>query len=234
MITQIKQIVSDFAHLFFPANCEGCGSDTLMPNSALCVKCFFNLPNTGHEKTAYNQIMQRLNGRVPLQAAMAGYYFRKEGVLRTLIHELKYRDNQNVGIQLGRMLGKKLSESHHFDSVDMLMPIPLNRKRLRKRGYNQAQIICEGIIQTWKPLPIATNLLVRSVNTGTQTKLNRVERSKNVEGVFEIADPTAFIGKHIAIVDDVITTGSTIEAAANEIKKIKNTKISIIGVALVV
>ncbi len=169
-------------------------------------------------------------GRIAITAGTSEFYFSKGSIMQNLIHELKYKGNRKAGSYLGNLMGKSLHESNRFANIDMLVPLPLFEKKEFKRGYNQAMILCEGIAEVMK-LPIITKNIIRIVHTETQTKKGRIERWENVEKSFAVKDPFALKGKHILLVDDVITTGATMEACGAEILKIDNTRLSIATLA---
>lgn len=225
-----KQLFSDCSHLFFPHCCEGCGTDVLSTDAYLCARCLFEMPKSGMIERPSNILELRLRGRFAFHAAAAGYYYRKEGLIQHLIYQLKYGGKREIGVFLGQLLGYELLKSNRFATVDALIPIPLNEKKFRKRGYNQAEAICEGIAHIWQK-PVVTNLVGRALNTTTQTKQTQMGRWSNVQKAFALSDKIGAEYSHLLLVDDVITTGSTIESCANELLQIPNITISILGVA---
>lgn len=222
--------LKDFSHLFFPHNCEGCGTDVLEKDQFLCAQCFSELPETGFLSQSKNPIERNFYGRIPLQQAGAAYYFTKESLLQALLFQLKYRNNQAVGIYLGNLLGQFLAASELYADVDALIPLPLNPKKEKKRGYNQAKLICDGIAQVWEK-PILDKAVIRKVFTKTQTHENRINRWQNMDGVFAVVQRESIMGKHILLVDDVVTTGATLEACGMPILEQENTTLSIATVA---
>ena len=223
-------ILSDFSHLFYPHLCTGCGSDLLSAENLLCIKCYSQLPKTNYAQHAGNPIEKKFWGRLPLKAAHAEFYFAKETLVQQLIHQLKYKSNKAIGKYLGELMAASLLESNRFQNIDALVPLPLFAKKERKRGYNQAAIICEGM-STMMNVPVYNNLLVRQRFTETQTKKHREERWENVEGSFSLNKETVLEGKNILLVDDVVTTGATFEAAGMALLKVKNTSLSIAALA---
>lgn len=169
-------------------------------------------------------------GRLPITCAGAAYYFTKQSVIQHLVKEVKYRNNPQMGKFLGRLLGHELMKTQRFNSVDALVPLPLNDKKEALRGYNQAMLICEGLAEVWQK-PIIANAVIRQQFTESQTTHTRVERWQNMDGVFSIALPEALAGKHIALIDDIITTGATLEACGREIVQVPGTSLCIISVA---
>ena len=223
----LKSILSDFLHLVYPHNCEGCGTDNLNKDSFLCARCLSDLPETGFFSVADNPIEQKLFGRIKFEQAGAGFYFTKHGLLQHLIAQLKYKHNPEIGRYLGKLIGYQLLETTRFKNVEALIPLPLNSQREQFRGYNQAQLICEGIATVWQR-PIFNQSIIRTVNTATQTHLDADNRWDNVSNAFSIIDSEQLKGKHVALVDDVITTGASIESCGNELLKVERLKLSII------
>ena len=222
----LTTLFHDAVHLFYPHNCIGCGSDLLSKNEQLCIKCISDLPHTRYELHKGNPVEKIFWGRINLQAGHGEFYFSKGQLIQHLMHQLKYKGNKNVGEYLGNMMGKSLLQSGRFSHVDYLVPLPLFPEKEFKRGYNQAEIICNGISETMN-LPVITKNLTRQRSTETQTKKHRTERWQNVEGSFAIKNPSAFENKNILLVDDVLTTGATFEAACQPFLQIPNVGISI-------
>ncbi|WP_026260466.1 ComF family protein [Segetibacter koreensis] len=229
----LKSSIPDFVHLFFPHVCIGCGTDILDDQHQLCLRCLSDLPVTNFFSQPNNPVEKKFYGRMPVKNGGAGYFFTKDSLLETLIYELKYKGNKDIGIYLGQILAKFLTASSRFDEVDVLVPLPLNPKREKKRGYNQASAICTGISSAWKK-PVIDKAVIRKVYTETQTQRGRVTRWENMEGVFAISDSSAIKNKHILLVDDVITTGASLEACGSEILKVAGTTLSIATLAATV
>ncbi|MES1222391.1 MAG: ComF family protein [Bacteroidota bacterium] len=223
MITA-KEIKDSFLHLLFPHICAGCGNDLLNEESQLCIHCIDSLPETNFQSYANNPAEKIFWGRLPLISATAGYYFKKESLIQQLIHQFKYKGKKELGLQLGRMLGKYLAQSGRFNA-DALVPLPLFPIKERKRGYNQATVLCEGMAEMMG-IPVLKNVIVRPQHTDTQTKKGRVERWRNMEGKFVLQDIHSINNKHLLLVDDVITTGATIEACGAELLKGENVRLS--------
>lgn len=219
-MTLIREIKDSFLHLFFPHLCAGCGSD--IPGSAgmLCLRCIDAMPETNFETLPGNPVEKTFWGRLALAAASAQYYFTKESLMQRLMHQFKYNGNMDLGLQLGRMMGEELLASGRF-AADAIIPLPLFPDKERKRGYNQATILCRGMAEPMQ-IPVREDIIVRPMSTVTQTKKGRVERWKNMEGKFMLANPDAARGKCLLLVDDVITTGATLEACGQELLKAGN------------
>lgn len=213
-------------HLAFPHVCEGCGTDSLQEDHLLCLRCLSTLPATNFSPYPENPIEQMFWGRMAVDSATALYYFTKGSMMQELVHQVKYRSNKQLGLYLGELMGSALVESTRFTSVDALIPLPLHPSKEHKRGYNQSALLCEGIARVMRK-PILTDVVARPEETETQTKKNRVERWQNMQGKFKLVDASAIEGKHVLLIDDVITTGATLEACGREILEAKNLRLSV-------
>ena len=213
-------------HLAFPHICEGCGTDSITPDHYLCLQCLDKLPHTHFESHTNNPVEKIFWGRLPLAAATAKYYFTKGSTLQKLLHQFKYRGHQRLGLYLGRKMGTMLVNNPRFEDVEALVPLPLFPEKERRRGYNQAMVLCKGINEVW-PRPIISDAVVRVTATESQTKKNRIERWQNMEDRFQLKDPAVFANKHVLLIDDVITTGATLEACGRAILEAENTRLSI-------
>ncbi len=221
----LKEIKNSLIHLLFPHTCSGCGNDILTKESMLCMRCMETLPETNFETHANNPVEKKFWGRLALDAATAQYYFTRESLVQHLMHQFKYKANQALGLQLGKMMGQRIQQSNRF-KIDALIPLPLFPAKEKKRGYNQATILCQGIAECLH-IPVLKDVIIRSQHTETQTKKGRIERWQNMEGKFELINPAAIQNKHILLVDDVVTTGATLEACGAELLKAENAKLSI-------
>jgi len=222
---RLKEIKDSFLHLLFPHVCAGCGSDLLSEESMLCMRCVDAMPETNFEIHAGNPIEKIFWGRLPLAAATAQFYFTKESLMQHLMHQFKYKNNKDLGLQLGRMMGDQLLRSNRF-KVDALISLPLFPAKEKRRGYNQATVLCYGMAEIMK-VPILDKVILRPQHTDTQTKKGRLERWKNIEGKFVLSKANAITNKHILLVDDVVTTGATLEACGHELLKAENIQLSI-------
>lgn len=225
-----KTIFTDTLHLFYPHICSGCGSDLLQEDQLLCLKCIAGLPQTNYAMHAGNPVEKIFWGRIPLVAAHSEFYFAKESVIQQLIHLLKYKGNQEVGIYLGELMGKSVLNSNRFKNIDYLIPLPLYPDKERKRGYNQAAVICNGMSVIIN-VPVLTGNVIRQRYTETQTKKHRRERWENVADSFVVKDKEKLCGKNVLLVDDVITTGATLEACGHAIMQATGVKLSVATLA---
>ena len=227
---QLKNYFNNFIHLFFPHNCLGCGTDILNNDELLCAQCFHQLPQTGFLSSPQNPVEKIFYGRLNIEHAASAFYFNKDSLLQQLIIQLKYRNNQIAGLYLGKILGRLIIDSKRFDNVDVIIPLPLNEKKLLKRGYNQAALIAKGIAEVFHK-PVLENVVERILFTETQTHKGRIERWQTMENVFNVADASIIKNKHILLVDDIITTGATLEACGASILQNESNKLSICTLA---
>jgi ComF family protein len=197
----------------------------------ICLSCNYNLPRTNFHLVPDNPVAVIFWGRVQIEHATAFYFFNKASRYRHLIHELKYKGRKDIGIELGRILGYEITASSGFTHIDLVIPIPLHKKKLKKRGFNQSECIARGISEAMNK-PLDTSSVIRTVYSATQTRRTRYDRWLNVEGIFKVTDHVFLSGKHILLVDDVVTTGATLEACATEILKVEGTKVSVAVLAM--
>jgi len=212
-------------NLFYPRVCAACGETLLKDEETVCLKCRYTLPFTGYENHADNPLAQVFYGRVRFHAVTACFFFAKSGKVQHLIHELKYKNNPEAGVFLGQELGKTIKDAPLFQGIDYLIPVPLHPRREKQRGYNQSLLIAQGINEV-TGIPIGDKYLIRAVYTTTQTKKSADERHKNVKDIFEVRFPEELEGKHVLLIDDVLTTGATLESCAHQLENIPGITIS--------
>lgn len=220
-ITFIDSIIG----LFYPSVCAACGTSLFKWETLVCTRCRSLLPKTGYEWDKNNPLARIFYGKVRLKAVTAGFFFSKEGRVQHLIHELKYKGNCDAGLFLGQELGKALKEAPLFQGLDYLIPVPLHPKRERERGYNQSMMIARGMAAVLG-VPIGDDVLLRSVNTSTQTHKSKDERWQNVKDIFELRHSELLEGKYVLLIDDVLTTGATLEACALTLSSVPGITIS--------
>lgn len=223
-------MLRDFIGLFYPNNCAGCGQVLLKHESHICTSCKVKMPRTNFSNDSINPINKLFVGKVPVSAATAMFSFTKGGIVQNVMHELKYKGNQKAGEELGRMLGSMLSEMEDFKSIDYIIPVPMHPKKLKVRGYNQCDSICRGANEQMNA-HLLLNGLVKSVHAESQTRKSKYERWKNVESIFELNPKEPIEGGRVLIIDDVVTTGSTLEACCHAVLKAPNTSVCIATVA---
>ncbi len=214
-----------FLSLIYPHNCAGCGSDVLGKSHLLCWDCLNHLPLTGFEQQPTNLVSQLFAGRIPIENATAFVFFSKDSKVQHLIHQVKYKGNKDLGRYLGTLMGHAIQQAN-WNEIDIIIPVPLNKKKLAKRGFNQAKILADGISEILQK-PVAEVAVVRTKFTETQTRKSRINRWQNVEDVFDLGNIDGLENKRILLVDDVVTTGATLEACGQILLKIPSLKLSI-------
>jgi ComF family protein len=230
VLKTILHLGIDLLDLFYPNLCLACDRKLYEHEDVLCDFCKVQLPKTGFHLQEQNPIEKLFYGRCNLYAGAAYYKYIKGGKVQNLIHNFKYRSFTIIGTYVGEVYGRELMKSPRFADVDYIVPIPLHPKKLKKRGYNQSEVFGQGLVESMNAELDADNLYRRK-HTASQTKKSRWERYKNVNEIFDLKDPDKYIGKHILLVDDVITTGSTMEACINVINNVKDVKISVAAMA---
>jgi ComF family protein len=209
--------------------CVTCGDKLLAQEKSICLACFCKLPKTNNFKEPDNVLEQLMAGRMPFERIASFCIFAKKGTIAPLIHHLKYRNRDDIGILLGEMYGKELLGSEFLQSIDVIVPVPLHRKKKKQRGYNQAEMIAKGLSKATS-VPISTDNLIRTIHNPTQTKFDKTRRWENVKDIFDVKNPEEFENKHILLVDDVITTGSRLEGCGEALQKCSGLKISIVAI----
>jgi len=223
--------VTDVKTLFFPKYCSSCNRNLMHFESAICMHCLSHLPRLHVHDEKDNAVEKIFWGRVELNAATAFLQMPRNGIAHRLVHRLKYHNDQEVGERLGVLFGHELMSSERMKNIDVIVPVPLHPKKLHLRGYNQCDCIAKGIGETLG-VEVSQNNLTRTHFSASQTRKGRISRWSNVKDIFWVREPERLEGKHIFIVDDVITTGSTIEACASALNKIKGVKLSVGALAI--
>jgi ComF family protein len=217
-------------HLLYPEICVGCGSDLVSGNNMICSDCMNAIPVTGFYRHRENPVEKIFRGRLPVVNASAYAFFTKDSVTQNLLHGLKYGGNKEIGVNIGRMIGRTLKSCEWNSDLFGLIPLPLHFSRQKKRGYNQAEMICNGMSREMN-LPVMTDVMQRAKKTASQTRKSRTERWTNIESKFELKNDSGIMNKHVLLVDDVITTGATLEACGSELLKIEGVRLSIAAFA---
>ncbi len=228
-----KYYFQDFFSLIWPRICLSCGNSLFKYENEICTQCWLLLPRTNFHLRADNPVSRLFWGRANIETAASFFYFSKGSKVQHLMHCLKYKGNKEIGIVLGKAYGYELLKSPYFNTVNRIIPVPLHPKRLRYRGYNQSEMIGRGLSESMK-IPLDTTSLIRNTATTTQTKKTRFKRWENVSEVFTLTNAEAIKNQHLLIVDDVLTTGATIEACAQILLSAENVKISIATLACAV
>jgi ComF family protein len=227
---QFGRLLNDFFKLFIPSKCLNCGINLHDYEQHVCKSCLVKIAKTNFLNNKENPISQAFWGRSKLEHAFSFYYFTKGSILQNLIHEIKYHGGKELAQVLGKEFGFGIKQSDQFYKFDLICPVPLHVQKEKRRGYNQSDWIAKGMAEVLS-IPVSTNILQRKVFTSTQTKKNRQQRWENVKDAFVIGDYREAENKHILLVDDVMTTGATLEACAQKLLDIQGTKVSIAALA---
>jgi ComF family protein len=222
--------INDFISLIFPRICAGCGNSLWKNEEGLCHTCEYHLPKTNFHHDLENPVTLLFRGRVKIETGAAFLYFNKGSKVQRLVHQLKYKGRKDIGIYLGDQYGQLLKYAPHFNSADAIIPVPLHKKKLMQRGYNQSEQFAIGLAGSMN-IPVNKHMLSRTKATETQTRKSRFSRYQNVKEIFTVQSPHEWKGKHLMLVDDVITTGATLESCVQALNEIAELKISIACIA---
>jgi ComF family protein len=222
---------TDFGTLFFPKYCSSCNRNLMHYEKAVCMHCLTHLPRLQMHDERDNAVEKLFWGRIDLEAATAFLSMPRNGISHRLIHRLKYHGDQGVGERLGALFAHELLASERMKGIDVIVPVPLHPKKLHVRGYNQCDCIARGMAETLGA-DISLNNLTRTHFSASQTRRGRISRWSNVKDIFWVREPEKFENKRILLIDDVITTGATIEACATALNKIQGLQLSVAALAV--
>ncbi len=222
--------LSDFIALIFPELCQACGNNLLRHEDLICTACTYDLPYTNFHLQKNNVVARQLWGRIDVSMVYVLLYFSKGGKVQNMMHQFKYKNMPLIGNKLGKIAGARLMQNMSAENIDIIIPVPLHPEKLRSRGYNQSTQFAIGLAGQLNK-PVDNDNLIRLKHTDTQTRKSRFSRYENMKDVFSVSDPEKFAGKHILLVDDIITTGSTLEACGIELLKIPGLKLSVAAIA---
>ncbi len=227
----IKEYIKDFTGLIYPKICYACNNVLYNNENTICTYCLYEMPETNFHNEENNPLSQVFWGRVSLEATTALFYYQKGCKVQKLMHEFKYRGKREIGIYAGKLLANKLKISEKWKDIECVLPVPLHPKKERQRGFNQSGVFAKGIATELEVNLIEDNL-VREFHSKSQTRKARFQRWKNVETVYHIKNPKTLKNKNLLLVDDVITTGSTIEACTQKLLEIEGTKVWVASMAI--
>lgn len=225
----IKELLKGFVTMIFPQYCTTCMIDLVGGEKYICTKCIYKLPKSKHLYEKENALTRKLWGKVPVEHGMAYLKYSKKGAVQRLLQHIKYKGGSDLSYMLGKWYGEEIKQ-HYPEAFDVVVPVPLHRDKMVLRGYNQSESFARGIAEALE-IPMEAKMLVRKVATTTQTRKKRYERWENVKGIFQLTEAHSFSNKHVLLVDDVITTGATIEACISALQQATNIKISVAAIA---
>ncbi len=229
-MTIAKELLRDVFHQVYPNLCLACGDRLKKQESSICLSCQFSLPQTNFHMQADNPVAKHFWGRVKICTATAFLGFSKGGRVQRLIHQLKYNRQKELGIYLGHWFGQKLLRDGTHEGFDYIIPVPLHPRKIRKRGYNQSDLIAEGLSKALN-VPWSADYLIKGMNNESQTSKSRIERWRNVEHIYQLKSAHDLKGKKVLLVDDVITTGATLEGCAQTLLAIEGLELHIASLA---
>ena len=224
------EVFQDFIYLFFPRPCLACSDALVKGEETICTRCLMEMPKSYYHLDRQNPFYQKLRGRISVERVMALFKFVKQTRIQHLMHALKYKNHPEIGVALGRIYGSELKEAGIQNEIDMIIPVPLHRSKKRSRGFNQSERFGYGLSEVLG-IPCLDEVLIRTIKTETQTRKTRLNRWQNVKEVFQLGNPEQVRGKRILMVDDVITTGATLEACGSVLLESGCASISIACIA---
>ena len=231
MESTLKTWFLSFLHLFFSRQCAVCGTPLQEGEEAICLKCNMDLPRTDYHLRTDNPVERMFWGKLPLERATSYFFYHKGSDFRRILYQLKYSGRKDLGEIMGCFMAAELTVSGFFHNVDVIVPIPLHPRKQRMRGYNQSECIAKGVAAV-TGIPLDTVSVMRRKHTETQTSKSAYERWENVDGIFHLRHLERFVGKHILLVDDVLTTGATPTACADVFRDVKGVRISVLTLAV--
>ncbi|MDR2146549.1 MAG: ComF family protein [Tannerella sp.] len=227
----IRKLLNDVIDLFYPKACLLCRKSLIEGEEHLCMDCLCDLPKTNFHRNTENPAKELFAGYPNVPEALSFLFYEKEGITQEIVHSIKYYGNRNLARYMGRLAALDIYESGYYQDIDAIIPIPLHKKKKRKRGFNQSEILSLGISEIYCK-PVDTKSVIRSVHTSSQTKKTVYDRHTNVENIFKTVDIEALKGKHVLLVDDVITTGATTSACIDALSVVPDLKISVFSLAI--
>lgn len=231
MENTLKTWFLSFVQLFFPRQCAVCGAPLQEGEEGICIKCNMDMPRTNYHTHKDNPVERLFWGKMPLERATSYFFYHKGSDFRRILHQLKYGGRKDLGVMMGRFMAAELASTDFFHDIDVIIPVPLHPRKQKMRGYNQSECIAHGVSDV-TGISVDTTSVVRNKHVDTQTRKSAYQRWENVDGIFSLKNPKSFKGKHILIIDDVLTTGATTTACADAFVTAEEVRISILTLAV--
>lgn len=231
MMGTLRTYLASLLHSFYPRRCVVCGTPLVEGEQGLCTQCVLRMPRTGYHTQEGNPVEVSFWGRAQLERATSYFFYEKGSDFRHLLHRLKYGGRKDLGYLMGRVVATELRESDFLEDIDLLLPVPLHPRKQRERGYNQSACLAKGLSQV-TGIPVNTTSLIRRRHHESQTHKRRYDRWLNVDGIFALRHPERLAGKHLLLIDDVLTTGATITACCDALKEVEGVRISVFTLAV--
>lgn len=231
MENTLKTWLFSFVHLFFPRQCVVCGAPLQEGEEGICLRCNMDMPRTNYHTIKDNPVERVFWGKIPMERATSFFFYRKGGDFRRILHRLKYGGRKDLGEIMGRFIAAELVAADFFRDMDVIVPVPLHPRKQRLRGYNQSEYIARGVSAV-AGIPLDASAVIRRKHSEAQIRKSTYERWENVDGIFHLRRPERLAGKHILIVDDVLTTGATTTACADALKELEGVRISVLTLAV--
>ena len=216
--------------ILFPKICFGCGKHLQQKLNHICIECRASLPRTNYHKLQENPLNKIFWGRIPIENVFSYYQFQQSGKVRRLMHYFKYKGVKEIGITVGELYGNELMEANVVGNIDLIVPVPIHQKKIKERGYNQSQFLAKGISNS-TGIEYDPEVVIKNLHTGSQTKKDRYSRWQNISSSFTVVKKDELVNQHILLVDDVLTTGATIEACGIQLLQQPGVKISVATMA---
>lgn len=223
-------LINDFLSLIYPRHCEACANTLFGHEQFICTHCRLNLPKSNYHTLTDSELIRTFSGRVPLINAACYYLYEKSGKIQRMLHAIKYEEQKELGEYLGTHYGTDLVKQPSFQDIQVILPVPLHKRKLKLRGFNQSEWFAKGLARSLNR-EMDLNSLERVVDTATQTKKKKFQRWENVEGIFKLNPKASLANKHVLLVDDVVTTGATIEACWSALRHVPGVRISLVSIA---
>ena len=230
MLEHSLNLARDFVNLWYPELCLACEGKLVRGETQLCTSCRLELPMTDFHLIPNNPVEKTFQGRVAVLRATSLLYFQKGGAVQNLMHHFKYDGFKFIGEIMGEWMGQSMKQDPNFTACHCIIPVPLHPKKLRKRGFNQSYWLAKGVADEMQ-IPIRDDVLLRVEHSDSQTRKSRYNRWENVKSIFTVKNPSKIMNKRVLLIDDVLTTGATLESCAQKLLSIEGVEVCIATLA---